>query len=750
MDEHSGASDVARTLPLLQFGIFELDRAAGTLKRNHYPVRLSPQPLAMLIELVEHAGEEVTREHLRKTVWPADTFVDFDASIATCIRKVRQALGDTSENPVFIRTVHRKGFQFIAPVRTVPSVIGDGPLQPAELEPASEIPPVHLSEPSRAVPSVWFNPVVRRYGLWGVVFCLLGAVAYGLFLWWPNSRGRFGEGAAMSVLTSSPGGQYFPALSPDGNQVAYVWKGEGDPQAFSAIYISTTKDGGTPRRLTHAASNEFVPAWSPDGSRIAFVRGGSDLMLMGSLGGNEQKIGNALGYSISWSPDGKEIAYTAPESTSRRLAVFTTNVETGAHRQATFPPPWGTGDSEPEFAPGGKRLAFLRCGAGSCDIYVSASVGGDARRITSDHTSSFHGMTWSPDGRSIVYSSRRRGQYRLWQVDVATASSPLEVASAGEDASFPSFAASNRGRWRLVYEKRVRDSNIWQARIGRSGGNAYRVATADPPATRLIASTRLDSSPQISPDGHRIVFVSDRTGYDELWTTDADGRNENELTFLRPQGLGSPRWSGDGTRIAFDVLSGAGRAVFMVDANGGASTQWTEWSEASRPSWSRDGLWIYYADRDANSRNQIWKISTDADRKRVQVTSDGGIAPNESFDGKTLFYERNNELRRMPVTGGAGSRVLDRPIADGWWGLAADGLYFVDLFGGDPRLHVASGPRPVYFLDLKSGALRKIAEIVGEVNRPTPDFCVSPDGGTILYSILETSTSQVQMIEEVR
>ena len=61
MDEHSGASDVARTLPLLQFGIFELDRAAGTLKRNHYPVRLSPQPLAMLIELVEHAGEEVTR-----------------------------------------------------------------------------------------------------------------------------------------------------------------------------------------------------------------------------------------------------------------------------------------------------------------------------------------------------------------------------------------------------------------------------------------------------------------------------------------------------------------------------------------------------------------------------------------------------------------------------------------------------------------------------------------------------------------
>jgi Tol biopolymer transport system component/DNA-binding winged helix-turn-helix (wHTH) protein len=745
MAEHSGASDAAHPLPLLLFGVFELDRDAGTLKRNGYPVRLSPQPLAMLIELVEHAGREVTREHLRNTVWSTDTFVDFDASIGSCIRKVRQALGDTSENPVFIRTLHRKGFQFIAPVRAA-----DSPL--AEPELASPAPPVYPV----ALPR-WFlrwfpklvNPVLRRYGLWGALFCLLCAAAYGLFLWWPNSRGRFGQGAAMSVLTSAPGGQYFPALSPDGNQVAYVWKGESGLQDYNGIYISTTKDGGTPRRLTNAPANDFVPAWSPDGSRIAFVRGGSDLMLMGSLGGNERKLGNALGYSISWSPDGKELAYTARDSANQRLAVFTTNVETGAHRQETASPQGCSGDSEPEFSANDGRLAFLRCCAGSCEIYVSGGGRGDARRITSDHTSSFHGMTWSPDGRSIVYSSRRRGQYRLWQVDVATASAPLEVTSAGEDASFPRFAAGNRGPWRLVYEKRVRDSNIWQARIGLGGSSGPRVS-ALAPATRLIASTRLDSSPQISPDGRRIVLVSDRTGYDELWTADADGRNENELTFLRPQGLGSPRWSGDGTRVAFDVLSGAGRAVFVVDANGGAPAQWTEWSEASRPSWSRDGLWIYYADRDADSHKQIWKISTGADRKRVQMTQDGGIAPNESFDGKTLFYERDNDLRRMPVTGGASSEVLDRPIADGWWDLAADGLYFVDLHGGDRALHILSGPKPVYFLDLKSGVLRKIAEIVGEVNRPTPDFCVSPDGGTILYSILETSTSQVQMIEEIR
>jgi hypothetical protein len=75
--------------------------------------------MAMLVELVEHAGEEVSREHLRKTIWPADTFVDFDTSIGSCIRKIRRALGDTSENPSFIRTVHRKGFQFIAPVHIV-------------------------------------------------------------------------------------------------------------------------------------------------------------------------------------------------------------------------------------------------------------------------------------------------------------------------------------------------------------------------------------------------------------------------------------------------------------------------------------------------------------------------------------------------------------------------------------------------------------------------------------------------------
>lgn len=779
-----------RPLPRLRFGLFELDRSAGTLLRNGHPVRLPPQPLAMLIELVEHAGEQVTREHLQKVIWPADTFVDFDASIGSCVRKIRLALGDTSENPVFIRTVHRKGFQFIAPVHAVMpeapelpaagklslaraqaagAVVGESAAEAEEFGEARDAPAIKevpinrtvpgtpaqvggtefaqpAAAPSGVLPSRWNS--YWRWLRWAVPFALLIPVAWWLGPW-VLPGGSFGAHTTMTVLTSFPGGQYYPALSPDGNQVAFSWKEEaktgGQPAAYS-IYVAATKYGGTPRRITNAAANDLLPVWSPEGSRIAFIRGTSDLMLIGSLGGNERKVANALPYSVSWSPDGKEIAYAAWDSTGRHFAIFATEVETGAKRQITYPPAGGSGDSHADFSPDGRRIAFFRCFASDCDIHLTSSSGGTVTRVTSDHNSSFHGLTWSPDGRSIVYSSQRTGQYRLWQVAVLGKGAPREVVSGGEDASYPRFAPGIRRDWRLVYEKHIRNSNVWQLKADPAGRNGKRPVTD--PARRLIASTRIESSPQISPDGNRVAFVSDRTGYDELWTADADGQNDTELTLLKSLGVGSPKWSPSGTQIVFDMLSRSGRAVFVIDSRGGSSSQRTAWGDASRPSWSRDGRWIYYSSGDAAGVKQIWKISSGPERRRQQVTSDGGFGATESPDGQTLFYTRGRELRSMPAGGGASSLVSKRAIADGWWGLAADGLYFADLYGGDSGAVVRSGPKAIYFLNLQSGAATKIADIVGEVNRPTPDFCVSADGRTILYSILEIATSQVQMIEE--
>ena len=98
----------------VRFGEFEIDEHAGELRKQGIKVRLQEQPLQILQILLEHPGEVVTREELRKRVWPSDTFVDFDHGINNAIKRLREALGDTAETPRFVETLPRRGYRFVA------------------------------------------------------------------------------------------------------------------------------------------------------------------------------------------------------------------------------------------------------------------------------------------------------------------------------------------------------------------------------------------------------------------------------------------------------------------------------------------------------------------------------------------------------------------------------------------------------------------------------------------------------------
>jgi DNA-binding winged helix-turn-helix (wHTH) protein len=101
---------------LLRFGLFEIDVPAGELRENGVKLKLQEQPFQILCLLVEQPGEVVTREELRNRLWPADTFVDFDHGLNAAIKRLRDALGESAEKPIFIETLARRGYRFIAPV----------------------------------------------------------------------------------------------------------------------------------------------------------------------------------------------------------------------------------------------------------------------------------------------------------------------------------------------------------------------------------------------------------------------------------------------------------------------------------------------------------------------------------------------------------------------------------------------------------------------------------------------------------
>lgn len=197
-------------LTRLRFGTFELDRASGVLLRDGVEVKLQPQPLAVLTALVERAPDEVTREELRARLWPDGTFVEFEGAIGTAIRKIRQALGDSAESPVYVKTIYRSGFRFIAPVHPVMPL--PATKAPADLRVVTPVAPAPVTpgEPRESLGRWKRKPVVA-----GAVALIAVAafLTFGVLRWfWP--AGHSHPPLTVTPLTSFAFDEYDPVSRP--------------------------------------------------------------------------------------------------------------------------------------------------------------------------------------------------------------------------------------------------------------------------------------------------------------------------------------------------------------------------------------------------------------------------------------------------------------------------------------------------------------------------------------------------------
>src|SRR5947209_16697541 len=157
------ANTATSTPRIVRFGLFELDLRSHELRRKGLKIKLQEQPCHILAILLEHPGEVITREELRNALWPSDTFVDFNHSLNSAIMRLREVLGDSSENPRFIETLSRRGYRFIAPVDETAArereehPPGQFSLAPEKYEPA------HFPESAGALtPPVVGPPQFRR------------------------------------------------------------------------------------------------------------------------------------------------------------------------------------------------------------------------------------------------------------------------------------------------------------------------------------------------------------------------------------------------------------------------------------------------------------------------------------------------------------------------------------------------------------------------------------------------------------
>lgn len=734
----------ARSEHSVRFKNFELDLLTRELHRNGRKIKLHGHPIDVLAILLERPGELVTREELKKGLWPKDTFVDFEQILNNSISMLRDALGDRAEEPRFIETLPRQGYRFIAPV-TIASALGNGP---GSSNGDADTLKNNETNGSPQTPSAPGATPIRNRLLWSttLVIGLITLISVGSLAYLRARRAAtLQQGKSQSEfalqtqpVTNAPGSAIFPAFSPDGREAAFLW--DGPKRRRYDVYVQLL-GAGTPLRLTHSKDGTLgAPAWSPDGREIAFSRcGGKNaaVYVVPALGGVERELTHVgCPYNdpgrLAWLPGGQEMLMIdhCPEGGTFDLVAF--SLASGTKRCLTHSDPRNALESVYRFSlsPDSRTVAFTASAAAPCfgDIYTIPLLGGSPRLVTNEGRC-FTDLMWTPDGKSIVLGSYQSVGSSLWRVSA-------DGGPVQRETTYPNIGSFSRDGRHFVYSHQTvaEGPTIWRADLASAGGPVLK--------NREVIRTQFpEMAPQTSPDGTRIVWRSDRTGYGQIWTSGANGENPRQLTHLDWYS-GAPRWSPDGKWIAFNKVKGNGRQIFIVDSEGRGLRQITEGPfENAEASWSRDGRSIYFSSMRTGSW-QVWKHSLE-NGAELQITKQGGFEPFEAYDGRTVYYSRFYQagIWSVPASGGTESLIIaDAPELGYWgyWGVTSVGLYVLNA-------EAEPGPR-IEFYSLATRRTSPVLTLGKKSWLHQSSLSATADGKTIYYTLYDQQ-SVIKMID---
>lgn len=443
-----------------------------------------------------------------------------------------------------------------------------------------------------------------------------------------------------------------------------------------------------------------------------------------------------MGGGISWSPDGNLLAFCeGREDDATRSWISLLSLADSSARQFSSPPA-GSIDRNPMFSPDGKELTFIRSTVAgvSNDIFVMPARGGPVKRLTFDNRPIMGSPAWTADSREIIFSSDRGAATGLWRVCATGCSPPRPVAGPVGEATWPSIPTNGLGT--LVYEQGLSTSNIWQLRL--KDAKHY-----EQPASALISEKGDKMRPELSPDGKKIAFESNRLGFWDIWTCNVEGAECDQITSLHGT-AGRARWSPDGRRIAFEFHPKDRSEIYLVEVPGGVPhlLPTIPGVDNLSPSWSRDGKSLYFASKRGGEPFQIWKVPIQGGSP-IQITKHAGISPQESYDGHYLYYCKyeHGGLWRMPLEGGDETEVLKDVGGAGWpdWALSPDGIYFLKFAKfTDVSIH---------FLEFATSKTHRVWTLQRE---PGWGLSLSSDGKSIVYIQDEFEQSNLMLVKNFR
>ena len=670
------------------------------LRREGEPVPITPKMFELLLVLVQNRGRIVDKDFLLKAVWP-DSFVE-EGNISFNIRQLRKALGDDAQAPTFIETVPRRGYRFVADVYEIlPDQISENGTAAA----AIDAPKTGSSGFRR-----FLLPLVTALTL------LIGATA--ATLWFV--RGGLGGGAPIlsapfaSEKLSTDGRVYHAIISPDGKNLVYTHRGGGK----QSIWL---------RQLETSNNVQIVPpsdhfygglAISPDGNVVYFVRGSqqgpyTDVFRMPIFGGVPQKIVDATQGWISISRDGETISFVrCPYQDDEYCSLYVADALSGKNEKKLVSRPRPIRMADNQISPDGKKVAFAvgQSRTSSNEFsFVEVDIETKTQRdLTGEKFFNIGYIAWLPDQSGLLLTALRLPDRnaRIWKVSASTGQALMLTA---DSEAYSRLSLDAKGTV-LVSTQVEADFHL----------NIFQTENPEAPP-RILTNA---STVSFAPDG-KIIISSIMTGDAEIWSINADGSEQRQLT-NDPGGDVAPIVSPDNNFIFFASNRTGQLHVWRMNRDGTNQKQITTTDGGFPLLASTDGYWLYYR----SGLNGTLRRVTIADGREELVLNDMGrhlvVSPDAS---QAAFSERKNQETFLNVVSLPDAKLLksfataDPPLNLAHLAWSQDGKYLAYVLTDDKREN-----GKLWFQDLDSDKPRQIADLSGDTIAELSALALSPDG----------------------
>jgi Tol biopolymer transport system component/DNA-binding winged helix-turn-helix (wHTH) protein len=739
----------------LSFGLYEIDLHSGELWKAGFRVKLQGQPFKVLTALLERPGQVVTREELQERLWGKDTVVDFDHSLGTAINKIREALGDSAENPRFIETLSRRGYRFIAPVGVIETTHEIKPLEHPATQTASvsTIQPLErTASPTTALPGVAASlptplsgtptpPIARpTHSSWTLlaVAATLACVA-GFFL---GSARSTTTPPHISQITHS--GHFAPSVADTENLAAVATDGvhlfaatlDSGHSLISAISLT----GGVvvPLNVPSEVASPALGDISPDGSRLLLrdhlsPESEQPLWVVPTIGGSALRVGSVLAHDATWMPAGNPDGDGVLFANGNNLYL--------THLNGNDPKLYASLPGRAfwlRWEPNGRLLRFTLLDplAHTLSLWQLKATDRTPTRILTDFSAVYHQPSteccgvWTEDGKSFVFQSSRGGNSDLWKLSGESLAKPVRLTDGplsfqspvaarigsqiyflGVDARSELETVSAAGE--LVPEKGFLSSavRVDTTRDGRwiawtdSTGKLWRARSDGTEILQLTPETLDVFLAHWSPDGTQLAVMAREPG--KVWQIYLTGTNGGDLQPLlkETRNAADPSWSADGQSLVFGRVNdamgkeNAARTLNILNLKTGTVQQVPGSDGLFSPRWSPDGRYIAALSLD---QRQV-RLYTVATRTWTTLAVPSGADPIWSSDSRYLFLhaslDPDQPIERVSIPDGHAEVVIR--LADS---RSNDAVDFV--FGGltrdnRPMVRERSFTGNFYSLDLK-------------------------------------------------